>query len=143
MTNPKIQLGSLDFDEIKTSLKSFLGGQEEFKDFAFEGSAIGTLVDLLAYNTFYYAFYNNMFANEMFIDTAQKPESLISLAKPMGYVVPGRISSSVTLKLRVAGEAGASVAAFQPIQATNANGQTTTFYNAKEFTGNRGTHSDF
>lgn len=134
MSNPKIELGSLDFDEIKASLKSFLGGQEEFKDFSFDGSAIGTLVDLLAYNSFYYAFYNNMFANEMFIDTAQRPDSLISLAKPMGYVVPGRISSSVSLKLRVAGEAGASVAAFQPIQATNANGQTTTFFNAKEFT---------
>ena len=66
----KLEIADLDFDTIKNSLKDFLRGQDEFKDFDFEGSGMNYLLDLLSYNTHYQSFYTNMVANEMFLDTA-------------------------------------------------------------------------
>ena len=60
----------LDFDNIKTNLKAFLKQQNEFTDYDFEGSGLNVLLDILAYNTHYQAFYLNMVANEAFLDTA-------------------------------------------------------------------------
>ena len=90
-------LGSLDYEEIKTSLINYLKAQSIIKDYNYEGSAIRTLIDLLAYNTFYYAYYMNMVSSEMFIDSAQRIESLISLTKPLGYTVSGRRSARAKL----------------------------------------------
>ena len=53
--NTPPQLGALDFDSIKSNLTSFLKQQPVIKDYAFEGSVMQTLINLLAYNTFYYA----------------------------------------------------------------------------------------
>ena len=43
------------------------------------------LLDTLAYNTHYNAFMANMVANEMFLDTAVKRNSVASHAKALGY----------------------------------------------------------
>lgn len=75
----------LDFDQIKQNLKDFLKGQPEFQDYNFEGSGINLLLDVLAYNTGYNAFYANMIANEMFLDTAVIRNNVISRAKALGY----------------------------------------------------------
>lgn len=103
MSNPFIQIGNLEFEEIKSSLIDYLKKQEIIKDYAFEGSAVQVLLDILAYNTMYQAYYMNMVANESFLDTAQRLESIISLVKPLGYVVPGKVSAVGTLKLRQGG----------------------------------------
>jgi len=50
---PEKILGSLDFNDIKNSLIDYLKTQAIIKDYNFEGSAIRTLMDLMAYNTFY------------------------------------------------------------------------------------------
>lgn len=85
MTTPNLPVDNLDFDAIKTNLKQFLKGQDRFKDYDFEGSGMNILLDLLAYNTHYQAFYANMVANESFIDSAVKRQSVVSLAKQLGY----------------------------------------------------------
>ena len=85
MTTPNLPIDNLDFDAIKTNLKSFLKSQDKFKDYDFEGSGMNILLDLLAYNTHYQAFYANMVANESFIDSAIKRESVVSIAKKLGY----------------------------------------------------------
>ena len=99
-SNTNIQLGSLDFSSIKKSLIEYLKTQDTIKDYNYSGSAMQVLLDVLAYNTMYYGRYSNMVANEMFLDSAQKVESVISLVKPLGYVVPGRTSSSTRVKVR-------------------------------------------
>ena len=86
MANSKIQLGSLEFEDIKQSIIEFMktnrtGSAVELNDYDFDASALQTLVEILAYNTLYYGHYSNMIANEMFLDTAQKAQSLISLVK--------------------------------------------------------------
>tara|TARA_R100001015_G_C4635230_1_gene204136 strand:- start:8542 stop:10266 length:1725 start_codon:yes stop_codon:yes gene_type:complete len=100
---PFIQIGNLEFEEIKSSLIDYLKTQEIIKDYEFEGSAIQVLLDILAYNTMYQAFYMNMVANESFLDTAQRLQSVISLVKPLGYVVPGKVSATATVKVRQGG----------------------------------------
>ena len=53
MAQHKLDISELDFENIKGSLKRFLGNQNEFKDYDFEGSSMAILLDLLAYNTHY------------------------------------------------------------------------------------------
>jgi len=103
MANIPIQLGSLDFDEIKNNLKSFLQNSDNNLDIDFDGSIANTIVDLLSYNTMYYAFYSNMLMNESFMDSAQRVESLVSLSKPLGYSISHKNGSSVVLTLKNTG----------------------------------------
>ena len=81
----KLRVSELDFGAIKSNLKNFLGDQNEFADYDFDGSAMSVLLDLLAYNTHYNAFYLNMAVNEMFLDTASIRNSVVSRAKHLGY----------------------------------------------------------
>jgi hypothetical protein len=85
MTTPNLPVDNLDFDAIKSNLKTFLKTQDRFKDYDFEGSGMNILLDILAYNTHYQAFYANMVANESFIDSAVKRQSVVSIAKHLGY----------------------------------------------------------
>ena len=84
-TASKLQISELDFDTIKSNLKNFLSDQNEFSDHNFDGSAMSILLDVLSYNTHYNAFYLNMIANEMFLDTASIRNSVVSRAKHLGY----------------------------------------------------------
>jgi hypothetical protein len=84
--NKRLAVAELDFDNIKTNLKNYLKGQTEFSDYDFEGSAMSTLIDLLAYNTHYNAIYNSLAVNEMFLDSASKRSSVVSLSKMLGYM---------------------------------------------------------
>jgi len=84
-TAGKLEVTDLDFDTIKTNLKTYLKGQSEFTDYDFEGGGLNILLDVLAYNTHYNAFMANMAANEMFLDTAVKRNSVVSHAKALGY----------------------------------------------------------
>lgn len=83
--NSNIQITDLDFNLIKTNLKRFLQSQNELKDYNYEGSALSTLLDILAYNTQYQAYYLNMVANEMFLDSALQRSSVVSHAKLLNY----------------------------------------------------------
>ena len=99
MANPPINISSLDFSSIKQSLKSYLTTQSEFSSYNFEGTALSTLLDVMAYNTLYYAFYSNMIANETFLNTAQLENSVVSLLKPLGFLVNGNNASKFTVSL--------------------------------------------
>lgn len=87
MANTSIDLVGLEFDQIKSNLKSYLKRSDSpFKDIDFEGSNISNFVDVLAYNTYLNNFYLNMVASEMFLDTAQLRDSVVSHAKELNYV---------------------------------------------------------
>ena len=82
---PYTQVSNLDFENIKITLKEYLRGQSDFTDYDFEGSAMSTLLDTLAYNTYYTAFNTNMVVNELFIDSATLRDNVVALAKQLGY----------------------------------------------------------
>ena len=88
MTTERKQLSvnQLDFFAIRNNLKSFLKSQNDFQDYDFEGSGLSVLLDILSYVTHYQGIYNNLTANELFLDTAIKRSSLVSHAKSLGYV---------------------------------------------------------
>lgn len=83
--NTTISVTGLSFDTIRNNLRDFIKTKSEFADFDYEDSAIGTILDLLAYNTYYNAFYANMATNESFLDSAQLYDSVVSHAKTLGY----------------------------------------------------------
>ena len=82
---PYTQLNNLDFTQIKTALKDYMRAQTDFTDYDFEGSALATLIDTLAYNTYYTAFNTNMVVNEMFLDSATLRDNVVAIAKQLGY----------------------------------------------------------
>ena len=82
---PYTQVANLDFEDIKAQLKEYLRAQSEFTDYDFEGSALSTLIDTLAYNTYYTAFNTNMVVNELFIDSATLRDNVVAIAKQLGY----------------------------------------------------------
>lgn len=109
------KITELDFDQIKLDLKAHLKAQDRFKDYDFEGSNMAVLLDILSYNTFQNNFYNNMAISEMFLDSAQLRDSVISHAKSLGYLPSSRISPKAIVNVRL--NVGASAPNFVVIPA--------------------------
>ena len=103
--NTYLRVTEVDFADIKTNLKNYLRSQTQFNDYDFDGSNMSTLLDVLSYNTHYNAFYTNMLANEMFLDTAQQRDSVVSRAKELGYLTRSARGSSANVSITFAGVA--------------------------------------
>ena len=103
MANTNIRVTELDFQNIRNNLKTFLSSQTQFQDFNFEGSSMAVLLDLLSYNTHYNSFYTNMLANEMFLDTAQQRDSVVSRASELGYVPVSAIGATANVSVAFSG----------------------------------------
>lgn len=99
--NSGIAIAELDFDTVKTNLKTFLEGQAQFQDYDFAGSNLNVLLDVLAYNTYYNNFYLNMLASEMFLDTALIRDSIISHAKELNYLPRSSRGSEATINIEI------------------------------------------
>jgi hypothetical protein len=132
-----LRVTELDFDAIKQNLKNYLSGQAQFTDYDFEGSGLSVLLDTLAYNTHYNSFYLNMAMNEIFIDSAVKRESIVSLSKMLNYIPKSRRAASATLSLVVNNVVGSPTSliidrytAFN----TSIAGTSYTFYNLEPVT---------
>lgn len=139
MTSKKINVAALDFDGIKSELKEFMRGQDQFKDYDFEGSSMSILLDVLAYNTHYNALYQNMTLNEMFLDSASKRNSVVSRATELGYVprsaACAKATSTVNITMPTLGPSVISIPAFSTFS-TSIDGKSYTFYNVETISGN-------
>ena len=92
--NSATSLVDLDFDKIKSNLKTHMKSQSIIRDYDFEGSNINVLLDVLSYNTSLNNYYINMLSNEMFLDTAQERDSILAHIKELNYV-PRSVHSAV------------------------------------------------
>ena len=101
--NSNIQITDLDFASVKQNFITFLKSQDTFKDYNFSGSALSTLLDVLTYNTQYNAYYMNMVANEMFLDTALQRGSVVSHAKLLGYIPQSAVAPTAYVNINVLG----------------------------------------
>lgn len=101
MANPKTPITELDFDSIKSQLKTYLQTQTQFKDYNFEGSNMSAMLDVLAFNSFQNNFYTNMTMNEMFLDSAVLKNSIVSHAKELNYIPRSRKSSKATIRVTI------------------------------------------
>jgi len=97
--NSSIQITDLDFNTIKNNFKTFLKSQDAFKDYNFEGSGMNILMDVLSYNTQYNAYYLNMVANEMFLDSAVQRSSVVSQAKLLNYTPKSSIAPTAEVNV--------------------------------------------
>ena len=131
----KLEISELDFDGIKTNLKTFLRQQDEFTDYDFEGSGMSALLDVLAYNTHYLGYNANMLANEMFLDSADLRSSVVSKAKQVGYTPTSSTASSAVIDVVVNNASGASLTMSRGTKfATSINGQNYNFVNNADVT---------
>ena len=126
--NSSLNLASLDFDTLKQNFKTFLASQSVFKDYNFEGSNINVLLDVMAYNSYLNSFYLNMVASEMFLDSAQKYDSMVSHAKELNYVPSSNRSSAadISFSLETSGLSGSlTIPKETKFVGTNSNGSFT------------------
>jgi hypothetical protein len=98
--NSALVVSDLDFETIRSNLVTFLSSQTRFKDYDFEGSNMAVLLDVLSYNTHMNNFYTNMAISEMFLDSAQLRDSVVSRAKELNYMP--RSSRSATAYINIA-----------------------------------------
>ena len=94
-------LTALDFEDIKSSIKSYLRTRDEFTDYDFDGSSLSYLIDTLAYNTYYSAFTANMAMNEAFLPSATLRDNVVQAAKLLNYTPKSIRSSRACLKLDI------------------------------------------
>lgn len=136
----RINYSELDFDQIKSNIKDYMRGQDKFSDYDFEGSGLSVLIDVLAYNTHYNALYTNFAINEMFLDSASKRNSVVSLGKMLGYSPRSATSARAFINLYVS---PISSSASTPVNVTlpklqqfssAIDGVTYNFYNLEEVT---------
>lgn len=132
----KLRITELDFDTIKNNLKDYFSSQSEFTDHDFEGSAISILVDVLAYNTHYNAYYMNMLASEAFLDSAQLRDSVVAKASMLGYTPRSAKGSRATVDITVTPtDSPASITIDKNTQFTSTvNGSSYTFCTADSTT---------
>ena len=97
----QLNVTSLDTEDLKQSLISFVQEKPEFSDIDYEGSAINTIVDLLVYNTSFTSYQANMVANESFLDTAQIRRNVVSHAQKLSYVPKSTTASRLICDIEV------------------------------------------
>lgn len=140
MANNKINVSDLDFDLIKANLKDFLKGQDQFTDYDFEGSGLNVLLDVLAYNTHYNAMYTNLAVNEMFLDSASKRDSVVSIANNYGYLPTSRTAAiaKISIAVPIGSNTSRTIALpkYSPFRAT-VSGVDYSFYTTSESIGLR------
>ena len=102
----RLNVTELDFDQVRANLKTYMQNQTALADYDFDGSALSTLIDVLSYNTFYNAFNANVQANELYLDTAQVRNNVVSHAKSLGYVPRSRTAASAVLDVTVNASSG-------------------------------------
>ena len=109
MASNKLVVSDLDFDNIKSNLKTFLQDQPEFSDYNFEGSGFSVLLDILAYNTHYLGFNANMLVNEVYLDSADIRKNIVSLAKMLGYTPSSVKAPAANISIVVNNATGSSL----------------------------------
>jgi hypothetical protein len=107
--NSSVNIAELDFDQIKDNFKAYLQKQDKFNDYNFDSSVISIVLDLLAYNTHYNAYYLNMVANEAFLDTAVKRSSTVSHAKLLNYTPSSKRAAKAIIDITFGGTTASSI----------------------------------
>lgn len=129
----KLNVAELDFDTIKANLRNYLSGRPELSDYDFNGSTLNILLDVLAYNTHYNAVLANLQANEMFIDTAIKRGSILSIAKMLGYRPRSTTSARARITVDVVKNGVSNTLSITPsVKFTSVNNGVTYIFNVNE-----------
>ena len=97
----QITATDLDFDAISDNIKTYLKGQEKFKDYNFEGANLNVLIDMLSYASHISGVNTNIAASELFLDSAQIRKNVVSRAKDLGFVPASEKASAAQLEVQM------------------------------------------
>ena len=97
----QINATDLDFEEIADNIKTYLKGQDKFKDYNFEGANLGVLVDMLAYAGHISGLNTNIAASELFLDSAQIRKNVVSRAKDLGFIPASEKASAAQIEVKM------------------------------------------
>ena len=81
-----IRSSDLDFDTIKSNLKTYFQAKSDFTDYDFEASGLSNILDVLAYNTHINGLTANFAINESFLKSAQLRSSVVAHAETVGFI---------------------------------------------------------
>ena len=99
----RINASELDFDNIKANLVAYMKATDTtFNDYNYEGSAMSTIIDVLAYVTHVNSMNANFALNETFLDTSQLRSSVVSHAKLLGYTPRSMSPSTAVIDMTMA-----------------------------------------
>lgn len=133
----KFDPSNLDFDSIMSKMKTYFETSGKFNDYDFSGSGMQALMRVLAWNTHQNALIANMSSNEAFLDTAQLRGSVVSHAKPLGYLPRSTRSSTASVRLTLQNVPALTEDILIPKWTkftTNINSRVYTFYTLDEAT---------
>ena len=99
----QLNITDLDFEDISLNLRNYLKGQDQFKDYDFDGSSMSILVDLLAYASHIGAVNTNIAASELFLDSAQIRKNVVSRAKDLGFVPQSETGATAIVDITLSG----------------------------------------
>jgi len=97
-----IKSTDLDFDTIKSNLKTYLQSSSEFTDYDFEASGLSNILDVLAYNSHINGLTANMAVNESFLGSAQLRSSVVSHAENLGYYPRSKTTATANITVTAA-----------------------------------------
>lgn len=134
-----LNVASLDFDDIVTSLSTFLNEQPDLADIDFKspGSAASMLINILATATAYNGVYAQMSYTNSWPCSANMIEAVLAAASLSSIVIPYTESASCSATVSVSGTAG--IAAYSVFTATGINGENLFFYNIDDIPSGQGT----
>lgn len=101
-----IRITELDYDAIKQNIIAFYKADPTFSDYNFEGAGLTALINNLAYNQHYLAYYANMGFAEKFLDSAVTRAAVVSAAKDLGYNPTSITASSALVDVVVSNVSG-------------------------------------
>lgn len=126
-----LNVASLDYNQIISSLKSFLKAEPTLAnlDYDNKASAVNMLLNILATATAYNGVYAQLGYKESFLSTATLLSSVVGLASNSSVLLEVKKSASTTRNVLVS---GVTLEAYTPFSATSTNGASLVFYNKEE-----------
>jgi hypothetical protein len=141
-SNSTLPITELDFFRNKNQLREYLRNDPsgKFRDFDFEGSNLSVLLDVLSYNTYQNNFYTNMAISEMFLDSAQLENSVVSHAKELNYLPRSATSARAVVNVQIFSPSTSSATIIIPENTrftTTHEGQRYNFYTDRSYAARR------
>lgn len=125
-----LNVASLDYTSIVTSIKSFLKSEPTLSNIDFDNnaSAASMLVDILATATAYNGVYSQFGYKECFLSTASLLPSIVGAASNASVLLEVKKSASSTLNVQTAGTA---LEDYTPFNGTATDGSSILFFNTQ------------
>ena len=137
MATDRVTVTELDPEKIKSDITEFFKNDPDFADYDFTEPGLDTLMNILTGNTYRDGFYVSQVANEAFLGTASRRNSVVSKAKELNYTPRSTQGSIAEITLTVNSPEGSPASILVPKNtqfSSEVDGTTYTFINDNSIT---------